>query len=73
MLGGLPPPAVAGSIGNQPHHPGVKAAAPIGPELAAMLPASTHGVDGKVVGRALDRPAHLAGGEIEGPFQPGRL
>jgi hypothetical protein len=70
MLGGPLPPALAGSTGNEPHHAGVKPPAPIRPELAAMQPASAHGIDREVVGGALDRQAHLACGEVERLLQP---
>jgi len=70
MLGGPPPPAIAGSAGDEPHHAGVKPPAPIRPELAAVQPASAHGMDREVVGSALDRQAHLAGDEVERLLQP---
>ena len=71
MLGGPPPLAVAGTIGDEPHHAGVKAPAPVRPELAAMQPASAHGIDREIVGRPFDRTAHLTRGEIECSLQPG--
>ncbi len=37
---GLPPPGVAGSLGDEPHHAGVEPAAPVGPAFAGVLPAS---------------------------------
>src|SRR5208282_578509 len=70
MLGSPPPPALSGSIGDEPDHAGVKPPAPIRPEVAAMQPASAHGIDREIVGSALDRQAHLASGEVERLLQP---
>ena len=69
VLGRPPPPGIAVAASDQPHHPGVEAAAPVGPELAAMLPPAVLGVDREVVGVTLDRRAHLPRGELEGSPQ----
>src|SRR4051794_38318959 len=71
MLGRSLPPGVAGSLGEEPHHPRVKAAAPVGPQLAGMVPAAALGVDRKIIGMAFNRGANLTGGEIERTYQPG--
>ena len=69
MLGGPPPPAIAGSAGDEPHHAGVKPPAPIRPELAAVQPASAHGIDREVVGSAL-RPSGAPGGRRSRTLAP---
>src|SRR5690606_2928865 len=71
MLGLLPPLVVADPLITEPHQAGVEAGTPVGPQLPLVLPAAVGGVDGEVVGIAVDRGADLLRGQVEGPLQSG--
>src|SRR4051794_38482049 len=69
MFGTCPPGRVAGADRDQPHHPGMKPRAPVGPELTAVLPLAVDGIDRKVIWCALNRGEDLPGGEGVGALQ----
>ena len=67
VFGATPPLSVTRSLEEFPHHAGEEAAAPIGPQLAAVMPAAAGRVDRKKVGGTLDRGGHLPLSKIESP------
>ena len=64
MLGVPPPVVLAGPLSQQPHHAGVKSAAPISPALTVVPPATAPGVDRKKVRVAFDGRAAPDGREF---------
>ncbi len=65
MLGLAAPIGIAGAAMKLPHHAGEKAAGPIGPQFAVVVPAAADGVDGKEIGVSFDQRCHLPFCELQ--------
>ncbi len=65
MLGPSAPLWAASAAMKLPHHAGQKAAGPIGPQLAGVMPLAAHGVDRKKVGMLFDEARHLPFGKFQ--------